>query len=196
MGVWLVPMFTTRNITLLGINHSVSLAPTTVTQTIQTTFQLIYCRLISVCQCIYTIFMQMSESGCVCVYTTEVHYVLILMLLTLLLFYKIPPQPRVARITPPLVCLLKFLRNVPRRCPRSFPPRSLCHGSFPTNADAGCFLCLSGLAGLWITGHLSVWVIFLHPRAEAIWRAPDTAVSVSKSWPPNHELRKSANGVG
>lgn len=77
VGVRLVPMFTTGIITLLGINHSVSLAPTTVTQTIETTFQLIYCCSTSVCQCMYTLFMQMSASGCVCVYTTEVHYVLI-----------------------------------------------------------------------------------------------------------------------
>lgn len=63
-------MFTTRNITLLGINHSVSVAPTTVTQTIQTTFQLIYCRLILVCHCLYTVFMQMSANECLCTLRT------------------------------------------------------------------------------------------------------------------------------
>ena len=131
VGVWLVPMFTTGIITLLGINHSVSLAPTTVTQTIETTFQLIYCRLTSVCQCMYTLFMQMSASGCVCVYTTEVHYVLILMLLTLLLFCRIPAQPQITCITPLSFVCWHFLQNVLCRCPRSFCLRSLCCGLFP-----------------------------------------------------------------
>lgn len=145
VGVWLVPMFTTRNITLLGINHSVSLAPTTVTQTIQSTFQLTHCCLISVCQCMYTIFMQMSVS--VCVYSTEVHYVLVLMLLTLLLFYRIPVQPQTTCITPLSFVCCNFLQNAICRCPRSFTPRFLCCGSFPTQMLVVFSPCLS-LAGL------------------------------------------------
>lgn len=47
------------------------------------------------------------------------------------------------------------------------------------------FLCLSGHVGLWINeawGSSSVWVIFMHPRAETIWWAPDMDISVSNSW--------------
>lgn len=81
-------VLTTRNKTLPGINHSFSLATITVTQLVHTTLQLICCCLISVWQFIYSIYANVCEW--VPVYTTEVHYVLVLMLLTWLLFYRIP----------------------------------------------------------------------------------------------------------
>lgn len=61
-GMWLVPMFTTKNITLQGINHRVSLAPTTVTQTNHNPADLL---LLDIGVSVYIIFKQTSHSQCV-----------------------------------------------------------------------------------------------------------------------------------
>lgn len=71
---------------------------------------------------IHIIFMLMSACGSVSVFTMQVNvnmlHALMLMLLTLLLFYKIRPQPQITCITPlSFVC---FLWNVLCRCLRSF----------------------------------------------------------------------------
>lgn len=160
VGVWLVHMFTTR--TVLRINHhSVPLAPTTVTQTIQTVIQLIYCCLISAC--IYNIHANVCEWACLlrkCI-----------MFLSWLLFCSILFATTKHLHHSSLICLL-----FSAACPLQMSQIVLFSVLF------------SVLAVFWIWeagGSLSVWVIFLHQRAESIWRAPDMAISVFISWSPS-----------
>lgn len=61
VGMWLIAVFTTRKITLQGINHRISLAPTTVTQTNKNPADLLL-RDISVSLC--TLFKQMCITVC------------------------------------------------------------------------------------------------------------------------------------
>lgn len=178
MGVRLVPMFTTKNITSLGINHSVSLAPTVVTQTVQTTSRLIYC-----CFCVSVYIYNIYANVCEWVSVCTPRKCIILMLLTLLLFYTShkPLASLLSHLFVEIFCGMSFCR-----CPGSFCSSLLflCRGQFPTQ------MLVVFSASLWPCCALdhrgpeapsSVCVIFLRPRAETICRAPDMVTSVSSS---------------
>lgn len=71
VGMRLVPMFTTRNITPQGINRRASLAPTTLTQTNHNPADLL---LPDIGVSAYTIFKQMSPSEHVCILQKSILY--------------------------------------------------------------------------------------------------------------------------
>lgn len=104
VGVRYVPSFTTRNLTLLGINPRASLAPAVQTCKVQSARQLTYSSFIALCLHVY---IQYScKCLCVAAYPTEVHYVLSFTLLTLLLFRMVPLLPQTACPHPSLSLLV------------------------------------------------------------------------------------------
>lgn len=107
------------------------------------------------------------------------------------------PQPEITCITPLSFVCCNFIAECPLQMYQIILSSFSVLWNVPT-ADAGCFPWSSGPSGFWSSeagGSLSVWVISLHPRAQAICTTLDLAISVSKSCFPYHELRKSANGV-
>lgn len=176
VGMWLIPMFTTRKITLLGINHRISLAPTTVTQTNNNPADLLLLDIsVSVC----TLFEQMSLSQCVCILQKCITVCTYPNVVDISIVLQHSCTAKATRITSHSCVCWNYLCRCPCFIHSSLP--MLC---IAPSADAGCLRCFSGLAALGIIdawGCLNVWGIFLHPRAETIWRAPDMAMSVSKS---------------
>lgn len=114
-GCVTLPLFTSRNRTPLRINHNVPLASDRSDWCTAVTYM-------------HNIYANVHVRGCVCVYTTEVHYALILLLLTLPLFCRIPLQPQIICITP--LSHLFVVVFLFRRCLRSFSPRFLCRSGF------------------------------------------------------------------
>lgn len=178
VGVWYVPMFTTWNITPMGIT------------TVSLWLQLYWFRPVKPnsrwftaawyrCLSVYIQYLCKWLHVGVCVYTTEVHYALILMLLTLLLFSMFLLQSHTPCITPLFVCFLEFV------CRMSFadvPDQTVLTICAVERSQLRCWLFSSLLySGFWEAGGSCVWVIFLHPRAQTIWSAPDMVISVSDS---------------
>lgn len=139
---------------------------------------MIYCCLISVPQCVYTIFMQMTARGCVRVYNGSA-LCTYLNVVDLLLFSMFLLQSHSPCITLLFVCFLEFV------CRMSFADvtdQTVLTICAVERSQLRCWLFSSLLySGFWEAGSSCVWVMFLHPRAQTIWSAPDMVISVSDS---------------
>lgn len=126
--MWLFPVFTTKDTTVPGLNHRVSLAPTAVTQSSHSPADLLLLHMTG-----YNIYAIIG------VYNNQDSAALVSAFILLLSYsHKLESAPQILCIFSRL--LVRIVRSVLCRCLRSFFPMSL----LCIPACAGCFLCCYG----------------------------------------------------